>query len=56
MQKFGIELIDTRFSYSVKIPRPYVYAHDFDSDVREQLQSEIAKFQRLLGACIGSAG
>ena len=25
-----------------------VYAHDFDSDIREQLQPEIAKFQRVL--------
>ena len=47
MEQFGIELVDTRFSYSVKYG-DQVYAHDFDSDIREQLQSEIAKFQRLL--------
>ena len=47
MEKFGIELIDTRFSYSVKY-KGRVYAHDFDSDIREQLQPEIRKFQRLL--------
>ena len=47
MQQFGIELLDTRFSYSVKYG-DRVYAHDFDSDIREQLQFEIAKFQRLL--------
>ena len=47
MEKFGIELIDTRFSYSVKY-RGHVYAHDFDSTIREQLQPEIAKFQRAL--------
>ena len=47
MKQFGIELIDTRFSYSVKY-RGHVYAHDFDSEIREQLQSEIAKFQRIL--------
>ena len=47
MERFGIELIDTRFSYSVKY-RGQVYAHDFDSQIREQLQPEIAKFQRLL--------
>ncbi len=47
MQQFGIELIDTRFSYSVKY-RGGVYAHDFDSDIRRQLQPEIAKFQRVL--------
>ncbi|MCY4109113.1 MAG: NAD(P)-binding protein, partial [Chloroflexi bacterium] len=47
MERFGIELIDTRFSYSVKCG-DRVYAHDFDSDIREQLQFEIAKFQRVL--------
>ena len=47
MEKFGIELIDTRFSYSVKY-RGRFYAHDFDSDIRDQLQFEIAKFQRVL--------
>ena len=48
MERFDIELIDTRFSYSVKY-RGRVYAHDFESDLREELQFEIAKFQRLLG-------
>ena len=47
MEKFGIELIDTRFSYSVKYGDG-VYAHNFDSDIREQLQFEIVKFQRVL--------
>ena len=47
MKKFGIEPIDTRFSYSVRY-RGQVYAHDFASDLREQLQFEIAKFQRVL--------
>ena len=47
MEKFGIELLDTRFSYSVRY-RGRVYAHDFDSEIRTQLQPEIAKFQRLL--------
>ncbi len=47
MQQLGIDLIDTRFSYSVKY-RGGVYAHDFDSDIRRQLQPEIEKFQRLL--------
>ncbi|MDE2886322.1 MAG: NAD(P)-binding protein, partial [Chloroflexota bacterium] len=36
MKRFGIELVDTRFSYSVKYAGQ-VYAHDFDSDLREQL-------------------
>ena len=48
MKEFGIELIDTRFSYSVRY-RGHVYAHDFDSDMRRELQLEIAKFQRILG-------
>ena len=47
MKEFGIELIDTRFSYSVGY-RGHVYAHDFDSDVRGELQFETAKFQRVL--------
>ena len=47
MKEFGIELLDTRFSYSVKYGGR-IYAHDFDSDIREQLQHEIARFQRLL--------
>ena len=46
-QQLGIELVDTRFSYSVKY-RGGIYAHDFDSDIRRQLQPEIEKFQRLL--------
>ena len=46
-REFGIELINTRFSYSVEY-RGHVYAHDFDSKIRQQLQSEIAKFQRVL--------
>ncbi|MDE2718221.1 MAG: FAD-dependent oxidoreductase [Chloroflexota bacterium] len=47
MQEFGIDLLDTKFSYSVKYGER-VYAHDFDSEISEQLQSEIAKFQRIL--------
>ena len=47
MEQFGIELLDTRFNYSVKYAGD-VYAHDFDSAIREELQPEIAKFQRLL--------
>ena len=47
MERFGIELVDTRFSYSVKY-QGRLYAHDFDSDIRQQLQPEIAKFQRIL--------
>ena len=47
LERFGIELVDTRFSYSVRY-QGSVYAHDLDSDIREQLQPEIARFQRLL--------
>ena len=47
MQQHGIELVDTRFSYSVRY-RGGIYAHDFDSEIRRQLQPEIEKFQRLL--------
>ena len=48
MRQHGIELVDTRFSYSVRY-RGGVYAHDFDSDLRRELQPEIARFQKLLG-------
>ena len=47
LERFGIEVVDTRFNYSVRY-RGGVYAHDFDSDIRAELQPEIAKFQRLL--------
>ena len=47
MRRHGIEPVDTRFSYSVRY-RGGVYAHDLDSDIRRQLQPEIAKFQKLL--------
>ena len=47
MQQHGIELVDTRFSYSVRY-RDEIYAHDLDSALRQQLQPEIDKFQRLL--------
>ena len=47
MQQYGIELVDTRFSYSVRY-HGGIYAHDFDSDIRRQMQPEIEKFQRLL--------
>ena len=48
MRQHGIDMVDTRFSYSVKY-RGGIYAHDFDSDIRRQLQPEIRKFQKLLG-------
>ena len=47
MKQFGIELIETKFSYSVGYG-DQVYGHDFDSDIKRELQPEIEKFQRLL--------
>ena len=47
MDQLGIEVVNTWFSYSVKYGDG-IYAHDFDSDIREELRSEIARFQRLL--------
>ena len=47
MEDHGIDLVDTRFSYSVRY-RGGIYAHDFDSDIKRQLQPEIEKFQKLL--------
>ena len=47
MEQFGIKRIDTKFSYSVKYAGQ-IYAHDFDSEIRQQLHAEIAKFQRIL--------
>ncbi|MXX31333.1 MAG: NAD(P)-binding protein [Chloroflexi bacterium] len=47
MEQFGIELVDTKFSYSVRYGGD-VYAHDFDSEIRRELQGEIERFQRLL--------
>ena len=47
MERFGIELLDTRFSYSVKY-HGRLYAHDFDSGIRAELEPEIRKFQQIL--------
>ncbi len=47
MQEHDIDLVDTRFSYSVKY-RGGLYAHDFDTDIRRALQPEIKKFQKML--------
>ena len=43
----GIDIVDTRFNYSVKY-RGEAYAHDFESSIRADLLPEIRKFQRLL--------
>ena len=47
LDRLGVELVETRFSYSVDYAGD-VYAHDFDSDLRRRLQPEIDRFQRLL--------
>ncbi|MDE0106445.1 MAG: FAD-dependent oxidoreductase [Bryobacterales bacterium] len=47
MQENDLDLVDTRFSYSVRY-KGEIYAHDFDSDIRRNLRPEIARFQKLL--------
>ena len=47
LEQFGIDVFDVQFNYSVRY-RGGVYAHDFDSDIRAELQPEIEKFQKLL--------
>lgn len=48
LKQYGIESLPTRFSYSVHYGDD-VYAHDFDSALKEELRLEIERFQRLLG-------
>ncbi|MYE51929.1 MAG: NAD(P)-binding protein, partial [Gammaproteobacteria bacterium] len=45
--QYGIDMVPTRFSYSVKY-RGEIYAHDLDSGIGRALQPEIDKFQKLL--------
>ena len=47
MKRHRIELIDTRFSYSVKY-QDEIYAHDLDSTIRRKLHPEIVRFQKVL--------
>ena len=47
MKQLGIDLVQTKFSYSVKY-RGQTYAHDLDTEIGAQLQKEIDKFQKLL--------
>ena len=47
LRQLGIELVETRFSYSVRY-RGGIYAHDLDCDIARELSDEIEKFQRLL--------
>ena len=47
LRRYDIDLLRTRFSYSVKY-HDEIYAHDLDSAIGRALQPEIDKFQRLL--------
>jgi len=47
LERYGIQTLPTRFSYTVKYDGE-IYAHDFDSPLKEQLRPEIEKFQALL--------
>ena len=47
MRQLGVELVDTKFSYSVKY-HGEIYAHDLDTEIARQLQEEIDRFQKLL--------
>ncbi|MGH3131212.1 MAG: NAD(P)-binding protein, partial [Gaiellaceae bacterium] len=44
---YGIAALPTRFSYSVRYGEG-VYAHDFDSPLKEELRPEIERFQALM--------
>ncbi len=47
MRQLGVELVDTKFSYSVKY-HGEIYAHDLDTEIARRLQEEIDRFQKLL--------
>ena len=47
MRQLGVELVDTRFSYSVKY-HGEIYAHDLDTEIGRELREEIDRFQKLL--------
>ena len=47
MRQLGVELIDTKFSYSVKY-QGEIYAHDLDTEIGRELREEIDRFQKLL--------
>jgi uncharacterized protein len=47
MRRYGIEQVPTRFSYTVHYDGA-VYAHDFESALKTELQGEIDRFKRLL--------
>lgn len=47
LRRFGIRSLPTRFSYSVSYGKD-IYAHDFESPLKDELRPEIERFQRLL--------
>src|SRR5262249_52984678 len=47
MRRYGVEHVPTRFSYSVHYDGG-VYAHDFESPLKDELRREIERFQELL--------
>ena len=47
LARYGIAALPTRFSYSVRYGDG-VYAHDFDSPLKEDLRPEIERFQALI--------
>ena len=46
-EMYGIEIVPTKFSYSVKYQNE-IYAHDLDTTIARQLEPEIGRFQKLL--------
>ena len=46
-EMYDIEIVPTRFSYSVKY-QDEIYAHDLDTNIARQLEPEIGRFQKLL--------
>src|SRR5262249_28021169 len=47
LRRYGVPTVPTRFSYTV-LYDGQIYAHDFDSPLKAELQDEIGRFQRLL--------
>ena len=47
LRRYGIAALPTRFSYSVRYGDE-VYAHDFESPLKDELRGEIDRFQALM--------
>ena len=47
MKQLDIDLLTTRFSYSVKYENE-IYAHDLDTELSKELEPEILRFQKML--------